>query len=156
MKTTRLAMEVSRAGSPLTPALSPLRGEVARCTAALNRPSLAALAVFMDCEHNNARTRRSALELQRAVNATPSPLMGESAGVRGESSQSGSNDTKTYLMKPVVGRVAPCAPWHGLEKDRLSFKIGRLGARGATRPTSYEMASTVLSPIKAHIVRPRA
>src|SRR6266487_2795846 len=42
----------------------------------------------------------------------------------------------------VVGRVAPRAPSHTLDKDWLSMKVGRLGARGATRPTIYELASS--------------
>jgi len=41
----------------------------------------------------------------------------------------------------VVGRVAPRAPSRKLEKGWVSLKIGRLGARGTTRPTIYEMAS---------------
>src|SRR2546426_3553581 len=54
--------------------------------------------------------------------------------------------SRSYLINAVVGRVAPRAPSRGLEKDWLSLKIGRLGARGATRPTIYELASTVQSP----------
>src|SRR2546425_7216476 len=50
---------------------------------------------------------------------------------------------RAHLINAVVGRVAPRAPSRGLEKDWLSLRIGRLGARGATRPTIYEMASTV-------------
>src|SRR3989454_11562292 len=51
--------------------------------------------------------------------------------------------SRSYLINAVVGRVAPGARSRGLEKDWLSLKIGRLGARGATRPTIYEMASTL-------------
>ena len=43
--------------------------------------------------------------------------------------------TRTHLINALVGRVAPRAPLRGLEKDWLALKIGRLGARGATRPT---------------------
>ncbi len=41
----------------------------------------------------------------------------------------------------MVGRVAPRAPSLELEKDWVSLTIGRLGARGATRPTICEMVS---------------
>jgi len=42
---------------------------------------------------------------------------------------------RTHLINAVVGRVAPRAPSRNLGKGWLSLKIGRLGARGATRPT---------------------
>jgi len=51
---------------------------------------------------------------------------------------------RTHLINAVVGRVAPRALSRNLEKGWLSLKIGRLGARGATRPTVYDMASSKL------------
>jgi len=47
-----------------------------------------------------------------------------------------------HLNNAAVGRVAPRAPSRGLQKAWL--KMGRLGARGATRPTMFAMASTLL------------
>jgi hypothetical protein len=48
---------------------------------------------------------------------------------------------RTHLINAVVGRVAPRALTRELDKGWPSLEIGRHGARGATRPTIYEMAS---------------
>jgi hypothetical protein len=66
----------------LTPALSPLRGEGARLASRVESTSRAALAAFPQDE--NAGTRQRTQALPRASAATPSPLNGERAGVRGE------------------------------------------------------------------------
>ena len=49
--------------------------------------------------------------------------------------------TQTYLINAMVGRVAPRAPSRELDKGSPALKVGRLGARGAARPTMYEMAT---------------
>ena len=100
-----------RTASPLTPALSPLRGEGgAQCAFEIcahqraeisRRDSIArrgeairqnwpCVAVEKAVASSGARrvdalpARTSAFEVTRAPNATPSPLKGERAGVRGE------------------------------------------------------------------------
>jgi hypothetical protein len=70
--------------SPLTPALSPLRGEGARRTTFANRTSLAALGAFVS---ERCRDAVPPLEPASASAMTPSPLNGERAGVRGEDTQ---------------------------------------------------------------------
>src|SRR6267142_7127992 len=73
--------------SPLTPALSPLRGEGARRTTLVQGTRFAAFIAsrwFGPIRSDAKRTRRYPAELRHAPNATPSPLNGERAGVRGE------------------------------------------------------------------------
>ena len=73
----------SQMDSPLTPALSPLRGEGARQAVLIRVTSFAAFVAFrlnelFGSEPN--RTRRDADRFQRMPVATPSPLNGERAG----------------------------------------------------------------------------
>jgi hypothetical protein len=69
-------------GSPLTPALSPLRGEGTRPAPSDGWRRLAALGAAPPREES-AATRRRGSETRRASSASPSPN-GERAGVRGE------------------------------------------------------------------------
>ena len=69
--------------SPLTPALSPLRGEGARRTSS-DRSTRLAASVASATFGETDETRRRAAESRRASCATPSLLNGERAGVRGE------------------------------------------------------------------------
>jgi hypothetical protein len=68
---------------PLTPALSPMRGEGARPASSVLGTQLAAFAAVGSID-KRAGTRRRALKPRHTLDATPSPLNGESAGVRGE------------------------------------------------------------------------
>ena len=74
-----------RTASPLTPALSPLRGEGPRPTASALRTRLAAFETPPPSDQA-ADLRRRAFEFQQTSIATPSPL-NKRAGVRGESSR---------------------------------------------------------------------
>ncbi len=69
--------------SPLTPALFPLRGEGARPPASANSWSAAASA-SRDGTQCGARSHPRVFDAHRASAATPSPINGERAGVRGE------------------------------------------------------------------------
>src|SRR5688572_26564969 len=80
--------------SPLTPALSPLRGEGARRPVALIRKSISAIAASLSYRHENSeakRTRNRLTKLRGASDLAPSPLNGERAGVRGENGLTPSN-----------------------------------------------------------------
>ena len=79
--------EASVGFSPLTPAFSPFREEGARRLAPIQKTLFAASAALWSFEPSRSETkqaRRPADGLERASNATPSPLNGERAGVRGE------------------------------------------------------------------------
>src|SRR5213594_3457627 len=70
-----------RTASPLTPALSPLRGEGARRTILEYRASFPAFGDFVSERRPKAARP---VEPPNASAVTPSPLNGERAGVRGE------------------------------------------------------------------------
>ena len=77
--------EVERRGafSPLTPALSPLRGEGARGGISQDVVATAARRRF-EPQNENAPARRESPGSRLTSGASPSPLNGERAGVRGE------------------------------------------------------------------------
>ena len=79
--------------SHLTPALSPLRGEGARVMLLIEGKHVAAFELFERVRFVVSRTRQSSHGLQRALIATPSPLNGERAGVRGEDDRTASSST---------------------------------------------------------------
>src|SRR5688572_3943109 len=83
MRAALMQWQAAPPRSPLTPALSPLRGEGARRTSLVKRLPLAALGMI-ELYDPKRRTRRHACEFRSASLATPSPLNGERAGVRGE------------------------------------------------------------------------
>ncbi len=82
------AHRARRAFSPLTPALSPLRGEGARSRRGVVRGTASAQGSVADCSGcaftRRVRSRSGVTEHRRATLASPSPLNGERAGVRGE------------------------------------------------------------------------
>ena len=81
-------------GSPLTPALSPLRGEGAQVMPLIEWKHVAAFETFGLFERIRfvvLTTRQRSPAQQCASNATPSPLNGERAGVRGEDDRTASS-----------------------------------------------------------------
>src|SRR2546426_81685 len=104
--------------SPLTPALSPLRGE--------GEPSdtgsvIDGLWRFV-ARH---RARRRCFQLPNPAGASPSPLNGERAGVRGETVRS---------APPLSGQfIASC-------DDRLIAHCGHEPAKGSPSPLNGERA----------------
>ena len=86
---------ISRIVSPL----SPLRGEGARRAFFVGTTRLAAFMALAPSDEM-VRTRRRALETRRASGATPSPLNGERAGVRGE------NGDTCFVLPRLAGLLA--------------------------------------------------
>src|SRR5213594_1992250 len=78
------AGQANRTASPLTPALSPLRGEGARRAILEYRTSFPAFGEYVSEQCPNAARP---LGSPSASAGTPSPLKGERAGVRGEDAQ---------------------------------------------------------------------
>src|SRR5213593_2778249 len=105
------AGQAKRTASPLTPVLSPLRGEGARRAILEYRTSFPAFG-----EHVSARCPKAArvVEPPNTSAATPSPLKGERAGVRGEDSP----DLPCNSLR--------CAPSH----CGVRFAVAKGGLRG--------------------------
>jgi hypothetical protein len=94
-----------RTASPLTPALSPLRGEGVTSCVRLN-----SLAVLRVGATSTCSPRRSDAAEDVMASATPrrapSPLNGERAGVRGEESRAPSPPARTAASNKLWPRLA--------------------------------------------------
>src|SRR5436190_18837943 len=92
--------------SPLTPALSPLRGEGVALDARRNPYGcrrVPSAAEFFGPNTQNAASAAMSVALTDAFTAPPSPLNGERAGVRGEYKRAAPFARKRHA--PIRGRI---------------------------------------------------
>jgi len=135
--------EPKRTDSPLTPTLAPLRGEGARRAVLSDRTSLAALGAWVSVRRQNAAQAASLLDTSTA---TPSPLNGERAGVRGEDA-----DWLSLLshVARAIARLAAAKPrqegssdFHsGSETKRTDSPLPPLRGEGARRAVPSDRTS---------------